>query len=174
MVQFSAAGDPEKESENRFSDRHPVALRKSGSGRIFTVQSANQMLPLLTRIASDMISLARDLNDQNAQIVSMEALAKPIKISAFADEIDAIKEAFATDRLRLASCHRELESLGVTIDSLDAGVFDFPAFQNCRPVLLCWKMGELEVSHWHAVNENFGDRREISGHCFDAVPPSVV
>jgi hypothetical protein len=131
-------------------------------------------LPLVTRIVSDLISLSRDLDQQGEQIRGIESLPTPNKITAFADELKAIKESFSTDRQRLASCHRELDSLGVVIDSLPMGIIDFPAFLNRRPVMLCWKLGEVSVSHWHCMDESFEQRREIAGHCFDASPPSVV
>ena len=30
-----------------------------------------------------------------------------------------------------------------------------------RPVYLCWKYGETEVTHWHAVGRSFEDRQRL-------------
>jgi hypothetical protein len=171
MVQFSANDDPPHGRDGGFRAKLPVGSIRYDS---FTVASANQMLPLLTRIVSDLIALSVDLEQQNEQIRGIESLPTPNKIAAFSDELNAIKESFSTDRQRLVSCHRELSSLGVKIDSLTQGAIDFPAFLNRRPVMLCWKLGEAAVTHWHHLNESFEQRREIAGHCFDPVPPSVV
>ena len=159
MVQFSTNDDPLDASGGRLRSRttSDVSAENARWGT-FTVQSANQMLPLVERIVLDLMSLSRELEQQGAQIRSIEFLPKPTNLAAFADELSAIKESFNTDRQRLESCHRELSSLGVRIDSLKDGAIDFPAFLSRRPVLLCWKVGESAVSHWHHPEENFLDR----------------
>jgi len=175
MVQFSTNDDPLDVSGGRLRSRAASDLSaENARGGTFTVQSANQMLPLVERIVLDLMSLSRELEQQGAQIRGIEHLPKPTNLAAFADELSAIKESFNTDRQRLESCHRELSSLGVRIDSLKDGAIDFPAFLSRRPVFLCWKVGESAVSHWHHPEECFLDRREISDHCFDTAPPSIV
>ncbi len=174
MVQFSSSDDP----LNTPNDRVRLGRAGSSGGGIgsggFSVQTANQMLPLLERIVSDLIALTKDLAVQQPQIHSIQKLRKPANFSVFTDELVAIKEAFNTDRQRLESCQRELESLGVHVDSLDEAVIDFPAFMNRRPVMLCWKVGEPEVVHWHEIQEDFRHRKPIAGHVFDPVTPSVA
>jgi len=174
MVQFSANDDSLNGPNGGLCGKRPMSSSRSEPDGVFTVRTANQMLPLVTRIVSDLISRSRDLEQQGEQIRGIESLPSPNKMPAFSDELKAIKESFSTDRQRLASCHRELESLGVVIDSLPEGAIDFPAYLNRCPVMLCWKLGESSVTHWHHIDESFTQRREISGHCFDAVPPSVV
>jgi hypothetical protein len=132
------------------------------------------MLPLIERIVVDLMALSSELEQQSAQIRGIEHLPKPTNLAAFSDELAAIKEAFSTDRQRLESCHRELASLGVKIDSLKEGAIDFPAFLNRRPVMLCWKVGEPSVSHWHPIGETFQQRHEIADHCFDPPSPPVA
>jgi hypothetical protein len=174
MVQFSSNDDSLEATGG--SLRGHGAVEASGNARwgTFTVQSANQMLPLVERIVLDLMSLSRELELQGAQIRGIEHLPKPTNLAAFADELAAIKESFNTDRQRLECCNRELSSLGVKVDSLKDGAIDFPAFLNRRPVLLCWKVGETAVMHWHHLDECFLNRREIAGHCFDAAPPSIA
>lgn len=174
MVQFSAKDDPQSGPGGGLRDVNSKPSLGVGSGETFTVKAANQMLPLITRIVADLMTLSVDLEEQSEQIRGIESLPTPNKISAFADELKAIKESFSADRQRLVACHRELFSLGVKIDSLSEGVIDFPAFLNRRPVMLCWKLGEATVTHWHQINESYKHRREIGAHCFDPAPPSVV
>ena len=174
MVQFSTNDDPLDAPEGRLGNRGLIEATENASWGTFTVQSANQTLPLVERIVLDLMGLSRELELQGPQIQGIECLPKPTNLAAFADELDAIKESFNTDRQRLESCHRELLALGVKIDSLRDGVIDFPAFVNRRPVLLCWKVGEPAVTHWHHPAENFLNRREIADNCFEIAPSSVA
>lgn len=174
MVQFSANDDSLNAAGGNLRDPQSS---KSSAGVLrrgtFDVQSANQMLPLVERIVSDLMILSTELEQQRAQILGIESLPKPTNLVAFADELTAIKEAFNTDRQRLESCQRELSSLGVTVDSLEHGAIDFPAFINRRPVMLCWKVGEPKVTHWHHPDEGFQQRCQIADLCVD-IEPSVV
>lgn len=173
MVQFSANDDPLEAPGEGLMGREGKSSNDLVRHGAFTVQSANQMLPLIERIMVDLMSLSTEMELQAAQIRGIDHLPKPTNLAAFSDELAAIKEAFNTDRQRLESCQRELTSLGVKIDSLKDGAIDFPAFLNRRPVMLCWKVGESSVSHWHHTGENFQQRREIADHCFDTSPPIV-
>jgi len=174
MVQFSTNDDPLDAAGGRVRRHATSDGSETNRWGTFTVQSANQMLPLVERIVLDLIGLSRELEQQGAQIRGIEHLPNPSNLAAFADELSAIKESFSTDRQRLESCYRELSSLGVKVDSLQDGAIDFPGFLNRRPVLLCWKVGEPAVTHWHHPDECFPSRRVIGDHSFDAAQSSVA
>src|SRR6476620_9572730 len=43
----------------------------------------------------------------------------------------------------------EINSIGVEVKDLDAGLLDFPCMLDSEVVLLCWKQGESRITHWH-------------------------
>ena len=43
--------------------------------------------------------------------------------------------------------------MGVQIKDLDIGLLDFPCEVDGRTVLLCWKLGEKGITHWHSVSD---------------------
>ena len=43
----------------------------------------------------------------------------------------------------------EIDSIGVQVKDIDIGLLDFPCEVDGRTVLLCWKMGEKSITHWH-------------------------
>src|ERR1700746_347181 len=49
----------------------------------------------------------------------------------------------------------EIDSIGVQVKDLDIGLLDFPCVVDGRIVLLCWKMGEPAITHWHGTEEGF-------------------
>jgi hypothetical protein len=55
----------------------------------------------------------------------------------------------------------EIDSIGVQVKDLDAGLIDFPCRLDDQVVLLCWRMGESSIEHWHTVEEGFQGRQPV-------------
>jgi hypothetical protein len=55
----------------------------------------------------------------------------------------------------------EIDSIGVQVKDLDSGLLDFPCRLGEDIVLLCWKMGETEIRHWHTMESGFSSRQAI-------------
>ena len=53
----------------------------------------------------------------------------------------------------------EIESIGVRVHDLTAGMLDFPCVANGKTVLLCWRLGDLGIQYWHAEGEGSGQVR---------------
>jgi len=43
----------------------------------------------------------------------------------------------------------KLELIGVVLQDIEEGVVDFPYVYRGKKVMLCWKMGEKRITHWH-------------------------
>ena len=55
----------------------------------------------------------------------------------------------------------EIDSIGVQVKDLDAGLLDFPFRLDDQVVLLCWRMGEPAIEHWHTVESGFQGRKPV-------------
>jgi hypothetical protein len=55
----------------------------------------------------------------------------------------------------------EIDAIGVQVKDLDIGLLDFPCEVDGSTVLLCWKLGEDGITHWHSVSEGFAGRKLI-------------
>ena len=55
----------------------------------------------------------------------------------------------------------EIDSTGVQVKDLDIGLLDFPCEVDGQTILLCWKMGETTITHWHGTSEGFAGRKPI-------------
>lgn len=55
----------------------------------------------------------------------------------------------------------EIDATGVQVKDVDTGLLDFPCEVEGRTVLLCWKLGEKGITHWHGVSEGFAGRKPI-------------
>ena len=55
----------------------------------------------------------------------------------------------------------EIDAIGVQIKDLDIGLLDFPCKLGEDIVLLCWKMGESRITHWHTQDSGFSGRQPL-------------
>ena len=56
---------------------------------------------------------------------------------------------------------QEIDSIGVQVKDLDTGLLDFPCRLGDEIVLLCWKLGERKITHWHTLEAGFNGRQPI-------------
>ena len=62
---------------------------------------------------------------------------------------------------KITKCLHEIEQMGVIVQDINDGIFDFPHLREDREVLLCWKRGEKTIEYWHEVNAGFKGRRPL-------------
>ena len=59
------------------------------------------------------------------------------------------------------STWRSIEEMGAVLKDPRAGLLDFYGQVDGKLVWLCWRVGETEITHYHALDEGFSGRREI-------------
>jgi hypothetical protein len=57
----------------------------------------------------------------------------------------------------------EMEAIGVEVQDLQEGVLDFPCAVDGKVVMLCWRMGEAAITHWHELEEGAEKRQPVDG-----------
>ena len=62
---------------------------------------------------------------------------------------------------RVKDALAEIDATGVQVKDLDTGLLDFPCKVEGLIVLLCWKLGESGITHWHDTSEGFAGRKPI-------------
>ncbi|MFQ5491799.1 MAG: DUF2203 domain-containing protein, partial [Phycisphaerae bacterium] len=62
---------------------------------------------------------------------------------------------------RLNELLAELAQIGAMVKDFEAGLVDFPGRRNGKDVLLCWKLGEEKLTHWHDLTAGFTGRRPL-------------
>lgn len=126
--------------------------------RVFSVEQANRMLPLVGRIVQDIVThherWLQVVGEFEVANLSGAATAEPERVL----ELQRAAERIASD---IQGFIGELEALGVEFKSFDLGLVDFPSERDGRTVLLCWKLNEPEVAHWHEVEAGYGGRQPL-------------
>jgi hypothetical protein len=130
--------------------------------RTFTLSEAETLLPVLE-------SLLRSAMQAKALIEEVDAEFEALKSRIFLNggtcvDIVALKgrkdeREKAIQRAKDAVA--EIDAAGVQVKDLDTGLLDFPCVVGDEVILLCWKLGEQGISHWHSTSEGFAGRKPI-------------
>jgi hypothetical protein len=133
------------------ADLDPLGLIESRPRRRFTLDAARRTLPLVSRIADDVVRAHAEAAGVHARLSSRPS--RELRATLEADLSRAV------DRL-----HRyvdELTELGVELKDYATGLLDFVALHEGREVYLCWRPGEATISHWHELDAGFAGRQPI-------------
>lgn len=119
--------------------------------KTYSVDEANALLPYL---APTLVEL-RDVYEEAARIRTTMAR------SAAGDGWSAKREKWSRKLSRVAELVARLQEWEVILRDVDTGLVDFISERDGRPILLCWKLGEEEVGHWHSPEDGFEGRRPL-------------
>src|SRR6188768_2051271 len=128
-------------------------------GKIFTVDEANRMLPLVTRIAEDIVATYAEVDRSLKAYENAKAEADhdPAADSELRRSDAAVSEVLD----RFQGLIQEIEALGGTVKDYEQGFVDFYGDVGGEIVYLCWTRGETAISHWHRLDEGFAKRRDL-------------
>lgn len=130
--------------------------------RLFTIDQANSMLPLVRAITGDLSSLARDVMERRHRLALLTAGRDLKPGDPYSDELAQMEGDLERDAIRLQGYVDELRELGVEPKGAVEGLVDFPCEMDGRIVLLCWRLGEPEVLYWHDLEAGFAGRQPLT------------
>jgi hypothetical protein len=129
--------------------------------RYFTAEEANETLALVRPLAEELVSHRRALLAAEERRADLDR-----RIAGNGEALDArdlvdLEARITREAAELASCVVRIQDLGVLVKDLDRGLMDFPALRGDEEVLLCWQVGEENVTHWHGLEEGFAGRKPL-------------
>jgi hypothetical protein len=132
------------------------------SNRTFSLKEAHSLLPVLE-------SLLRRGMEAKKRVEEIEAEFQKLGHHIFlvgGSEVDVVKlssRRAASDKAlqQVKDCLAEIESTGAQVKDMDIGLLDFPCEVEGEILLLCWKLGEDRIAHWHGLGEGFARRKPI-------------
>src|SRR5215213_594505 len=133
-------------------------------GRVFTLEEANAILPKLqsvvgeqlrrrAEIEASLVRLGKELGDVPERIVLDPADSTDVR-DLKRDLMRRIEEYRAG--------WREVEEMGAVLKDARTGLIDFYGRVDGKLVWLCWKYGEHEIAHYHALEDGFSARKPIA------------
>jgi hypothetical protein len=130
--------------------------------KTFTLDEAQSLLPVLEAL----LKRAREGKEAAEQVESdLSDLGRRIFLSGGmkVDISRVVKQRAELDGhlQRVRESIAEIDSIGVQVKDLDTGLLDFPFRLDDQVVLLCWRMGEPAIEHWHTVDSGFQGRKPV-------------
>lgn len=132
------------------------------SDRTFTLDEAQSLLPVLESLLRTAMKAKAVIDEFDAELQALHhrvflngGMFLNIVPLARRKAERARAEQHAKDALA------EIDSIGVQVKDLGIGLLDFPCEVEGQMILLCWKLGEKAITHWHGVNEGFAGRKPI-------------
>jgi hypothetical protein len=132
------------------------------SARTFTLDEAKLLLPVLESLLRAAISGKKLMEEVDGEL---QELSHRIFLNG-GTHVDVVavarrKAERAKAEQRAKDALAEIDSIGVQVKDIDIGLLDFPCEVDGKTVLLCWKMGENSITHWHGTDEGFAGRKLI-------------
>ncbi len=130
--------------------------------RTFTLDEAQTLLPVLESLLKRAIQSKQVIEEvdgefqENAHRVFLNG-GMQVNVVHLARRKAEREKAIQ----RIKDTLPEIEATGVQVKDLDIGLLDFPCEVDGETVLLCWKLGEPRITHWHNTTEGFAGRKPI-------------
>jgi hypothetical protein len=132
------------------------------SDRTFTLDEALSLLPVLESLLRTAIAGKKLMEEVEAE---QQELQHRIYLNGgmFLDVVPLARRKAERVKAeqRAKDALAEIDSIGVQVKDIDIGLLDFPCEVDGRTILLCWKLGETSITHWHGTNEGFAGRKPI-------------
>ncbi|MGA7110531.1 MAG: DUF2203 domain-containing protein [Terracidiphilus sp.] len=130
--------------------------------KTFTFDEAQSLLPVLEALLKRAIESKQEAEKVEADL---SALSQRIYVSG-GMRVDVGKVAkqraeIESHTQRMRETVAEIDSIGVQVKDLETGLLDFPFRLDDEIVLLCWRLGETTIEHWHTVEAGFQGRQPV-------------
>jgi hypothetical protein len=127
--------------------------------RYYDIDAANarveEVRPLLEQLRDDRDEIAR------AQ-AELTRFRQSNGSSDHAGELARREQEIRDLVRRMEAAVVQIDAWDVTLRDITTGLIDFPALVNGRPVWLCWRLGEGNISWWHEYESGFSGRLPLA------------
>lgn len=130
--------------------------------KTFTLNEAQTLLPVLEALLKRAQAAEARANEFEYE---MQQLSQRIYLSGgmHVDIVAAARRRAERDKAaqQARDTLAEIDEIGVRVQDLEAGLLDFPCQLEGTLVLLCWKLGEPTITHWHSEEDGFAGRKPL-------------
>jgi hypothetical protein len=132
------------------------------SSRTFSLEEAQTLLPVLESLLRTAINGKKLIEEVDAEFQDT-AHKVFLKGGTLLNIVHLARRKAQREKAvqRVKDAIAEIDASGVQVKDLDMGLLDFPCRVDGEIILLCWKLGEAAISHWHGTEEGFAGRKPI-------------
>jgi hypothetical protein len=130
--------------------------------KTFTLDEAQSLLPVL----ESLLKRAKEAKQAADKVESgLSAIAQRIYLAGGL-RVDTASLARQRAEMeahlqRVRETIAEIDTIGVQVKDLESGLLDFPCRLDDDIVLLCWRLGEPAIEHWHTLEAGFKGRQPV-------------
>jgi len=130
--------------------------------RTFTLDESQELLPVLEGLLRTSIDGKKLIESVDAEL---QATVQRVFLNGgtLLNVVHLARRKAEREKAiqRVKDAMDEIDAMGVQVKDLDIGLLDFPCEVDGEVILLCWKLGEKAIRHWHGVSEGFAGRKPI-------------
>jgi len=130
--------------------------------KTFTLDEAQSLLPLVESLLKRAIEgkqAAEEVESGLAEVARRVTVSGGMRVDVSA--VARLRAEMESHMQRVRESIAEIDSIGVQVKDLDNGLLDFPCNMDGQTVLLCWRLGETAIEHWHTVESGFQGRQPV-------------
>ncbi len=130
--------------------------------RTFTRDDAQMLLPILESLLRQAINGKKLIEDVDSELQEM-AHRVFLNGGTLLNVVHLARRKAEREKAirRIKDALGEIDATGVQVKDIDIGLLDFPCKVEGEILLLCWKLGEATITHWHGTDEGFASRKPI-------------
>jgi hypothetical protein len=125
------------------------------SDPVYSVAEARALVP---QVRAVLLQLA--VERQHAE-ASHEALHQHLGAGTPEEHRERFEAQTGEHRLRMRALLEHLDSLGIIVRDLEAGLVDIPTVRDGEPAWLCWRLDDPDLAWWHTTREGYASRRPL-------------
>lgn len=131
--------------------------------QVFSLEAVNALVPRLRELVGRQLQRRSSIENRLQNLAELvgempDAIvldpADPTNVRDIKTELVDLIQEYQTG-------WREVEALGAVLKDARTGLLDFYGRVEGKLVWLCWKYGEDEVTHYHALDEGYSGRKPI-------------
>ncbi len=130
--------------------------------KLFTLDEAQSLVPVLESLLKRGIEAKNDAEKIGDEIQGLQQrifMSGGMRVDI--GKVGRQRAEMNAHVQRAKDAVEEIDAIGVQVKDLDIGLLDFPCKVGEEIVLLCWKMGEARITHWHTVESGFSGRQPL-------------
>ena len=130
--------------------------------KTFTLEEAQSLLPVLESLPKRAVEgkqAAEEVESGLAEIARRIYVSGGMKVDV--SSVARQRAEMEAHLQRVRESLAEIDSIGVQVKDIDGGLLDFPCRLDDQVVLLCWRMGEPSIEHWHTMESGFQGRQPL-------------
>ena len=126
--------------------------------RLFTVNEANGLLPVLRPLVEQILENIRRLKGVSETVIRREQLDPdaPNLMERLREDGEVLKLV-----TQIKDWVTTINGHGCVCKGVEQGLIDFPCMLGAEVVFLCWQIGEANVAHYHRIEDGFAGRKTL-------------